>query len=211
MTMMITAFTSLPSITNNRILVISPRGVSHSTTNTRNPSTLLLPPPLTTSITSSTHPSSRLLQLSATITRDELSTMSKAEQYHLFGVESENQLALGIDVDDVLEYIGTKSDILTKFSTDLPHLATTNIEQEVNKFLLDGEMLDVMIKYEQRKREDPSWDPSSQYYSSSKGNNESPINTVINFVAQYGVYVVGAILVKDVVEGIMNKYNVGGG
>ena len=63
-------------------------------------------------------------------------------------------------------------------------------------------------KYEQRKREDPSWDPSSQY--SSKGN-ESPINTVINFVAQYGVYVVGAILVKDVVEGIMNKYNAGGG
>jgi hypothetical protein len=211
MTMMALSFTTLPSITNNRILIISSRDLSHSTTNTRNPSTLLPPPPLTTSITSSTHPSSSRLQLSATITRDELSTMSKAEQYHLLGVESENQLALGIDVDDVLEYIGTKSDILTKFSTDLPHLATaTNIEQEVNKFLLDGEMLDVMIKYEQRKRTDPSWDPSSQY-SSSKGGNESPINTVINFVAQYGVYVVGAILVKDVVEGIMNKYNAGGG
>jgi hypothetical protein len=208
---MISAFTSLPSITNNRILVISPRGVSHSTTKTRNPSTFLLPPPTTSMTSSTTQPSSSSsrLQLSATITRDELSTMSKAEQYHLFGVESENQLALGIDVDDVLEYIGTKSDILTKFSTDLPHLATT-VEQEVNKFLLDGEMLDVMIKYEQRKREDPNWDPSSQY-SSSKGNNESPINTVINFVAQYGVYVVGAILVKDVVEGIMNRYNAGGG
>jgi hypothetical protein len=133
--------------------------------------------------------------------------MSRTEQYQLFGVESEDQLALGIDVDDVLEYIGTKTDIMTKFSTDLPHLATATNEQEVNKFLLDGEMLDVMIKYEQRKREDPSWEPS-QY--SSKGN-ESPITKVINFVSQYVVYVVGAILVKDVVEVIMNKYNAGGG
>ena len=135
-------------------------------------------------------------------------------------------------MDDVLEYIGTRSDLMNKFMTDLPHLGSTTtttaaatttttdngsssnannsvVEQEVNKFLLDGEMLDIMIKYEQRKREDPTWEPEQQY---AAGNGElSPINTVINFVAQYGVYVVGAILVKDVVEVIINKYNAGGG
>jgi hypothetical protein len=161
--------------------------------------------------------------------------MSRAEQYQLLGVNSEEQLALGIDVDDVLEYIGTRSDLMNKFMTDLPHLGPTTtataattttdngssssssssnannsvVEQEVNKFLLDGEMLDIMIKYEQRKREDPTWEPEQQY-ATGKGES-SPINAVINFVAQYGVYVVGAILVKDVVEVIINKYNAGGG
>lgn len=174
---------------------------------------------------SSTQPSSSsLLPLRATITREELSTIPRAEQYQLLGVESGDQLALGIDVDDVLEYIGTKSDLMNKFMTDLPHLVSTTttttddngssnnnvndkVEQEVNKFLLDGEMLDIMIKYEQRKRDDPSWEP--QY--SSTGDESSIINKTINFVSQYGVYVVGAILVKDVVVGIMNKYNAGGG
>ena len=141
-------------------------------------------------------------------------------------------------MDDVLEYIGTRSDLMNKFMTDLPHLGPTTttttaatttttdngsssssssssnannsvVEQEVNKFLLDGEMLDIMIKYEQRKREDPTWEPEQQY-ATGKGES-SPINAVINFVAQYGVYVVGAILVKDVVEVIINKYNAGGG
>jgi len=46
--------------------------------------------------------------LQATMTADELNTMSKSEQYvTLLGVDDEEKLALGIDPDEVLEFIGT--------------------------------------------------------------------------------------------------------
>jgi hypothetical protein len=44
--------------------------------------------------------------LRATLTADELSTKSKQEQYRILGVEEE-KLALGIDPDEVLRFIGT--------------------------------------------------------------------------------------------------------
>ena len=52
---------------------------------------------------------SRTIQpLKATMTADELNTMSKSEQYvTLLGVDDEEKLALGIDPDEVLEFIGT--------------------------------------------------------------------------------------------------------
>lgn len=44
----------------------------------------------------------------ATMTADELNTMSKSEQLvTLLGVDDEEKLALGIDPDEVLEFIGT--------------------------------------------------------------------------------------------------------
>ena len=44
--------------------------------------------------------------VSATLTADELSTKSKEEQFQILGVEEE-KLAMGIDPDEVLEFIGT--------------------------------------------------------------------------------------------------------
>ena len=46
------------------------------------------------------------MPLHATLTADELNAMSKDEQFKILGVEEE-KLALGIDPDEVLEYIGT--------------------------------------------------------------------------------------------------------
>jgi hypothetical protein len=45
--------------------------------------------------------------LHATLTAEELSTMDKAEQLKALGVDSEERLALGIDPDEVLEFLGT--------------------------------------------------------------------------------------------------------
>ena len=46
--------------------------------------------------------------LQATMTAEELNTMSKSEQFvTLLGVDDEEKLALGIDPDEVLEFIGT--------------------------------------------------------------------------------------------------------
>jgi len=113
------------------------------------------------------------------------------------------KLALGIDPDEVLEYIGTREDLVVKFQNDIPKFTPEEVVVEVDKFLLDGEMLDLMIKYSQRKKEDPEWEPK---YAEV---DDSPFNAVVNFVSQYAIWIVGGILLKDVVVGIMNK-NAGG-
>ena len=73
-------------------------------------------PPLSPALSSQTSTSQqhytsqcRTIQpLQATMTADELNTMSKSEQYvTLLGVDDEEKLALGIDPDEVLEFIGT--------------------------------------------------------------------------------------------------------
>ena len=83
-----------------------------------------------------------------------------------------------------------------KFASDRP-LA----EKEVDKLLMDGEMLDLYIKYSQRKAEDPSWEPIMP-------REETPVQKVIGFVSQYAVYLVGGFLLKDVVVGVAKKNDV---
>ena len=74
-------------------------------------------------------------------------------------------------------------------------------EKEVDKLLMDGEMLDLYIKYSQRKAEDPNWEPIMP-------REESPVQKVIGFISQYAIYLVGGFLLKDVVVGIAKKNDV---
>lgn len=134
----------------------------------------------------------------STIAADELKSMSKEEQFKKLGVEEE-KLALGIDPDEVLQFIGTREDLTNKFQTDLPNLSGDKLEAEVDKFLMDGEMLDMMIKYSERKIEDPNWEP--QYAE----QDNSPMAQVMNFASQYAIYIVGGILAKDIVTSYMTR------
>jgi hypothetical protein len=142
--------------------------------------------------------------LHATLTADELNGMSKSEQVKLIlGVEDEDKIALGIDADEILEFIGTRDDLISKFQTDLPKLTPAEVATEVDKFLMDGEMLDVYIKYTQRKREDPSWEP---VYGNQQDAN--PVAKVVNFFSEYAIYIVGGILVKDFVVGYAEGHGI---
>ncbi|KAL7494776.1 hypothetical protein ACHAWT_003349 [Skeletonema menzelii] len=136
--------------------------------------------------------------LRATLTADELSTKSKEEQFQILGVEEE-KLALGIDADEVLQFLGTREDLVTKFQEDLPNLSSADLQAEVDKFLMDGEMLDMYIKYNQRKAEDPDWEPM---YAPE---NNSPLRKVVDFVSQYGFYLVLGVLAKDIIDGYIKK------
>jgi len=140
--------------------------------------------------------------LHATIASSELATMSKEEQLNALGVEEE-KLALGIDPDEVLEFVGTRDDLVAKFSADIPKFSPSEVEAEVDKFLMDGEMLDVFIKYNQRKAEDPDWEP---IYAPEP----SPFVKAVNFASQYAIWFVGAFLLKDVVSNYLNKDGGGG-
>jgi hypothetical protein len=52
------------------------------------------------------HGLSAIAPLKATLTAEELSEMSKEQQLEAIGVK-EDELALGIDADEVLQFIGT--------------------------------------------------------------------------------------------------------
>lgn len=60
-------------------------------------------------------------------------------------------------------------------------------------------MLDIFIKYNQRKAEDPDWEP---LYAPE---NNSPFRKAVDFVSQYGFYVVLGVLAKDIVDGYIKK------
>ena len=98
-----------------------------------------------------------------------------------------------------------REDLIVKFQNDIPKFTPDEVEREVDKFLLDGEMLDFMIKYSQRKKENPGWEP--QYAE----EDNSPFTAVVNFVSQYAIWIVGGIVLKDIVVGFMSKNNIGGG
>jgi hypothetical protein len=93
----------------------------------------------------------------------------------------------------------SREDLITKFQTDIPSFSRTDAEKEVDKFLMDGEMLDIYIKYNQRKAEDPDWEPM---YAPQ---DNSFFRQAVDFVSQYGFYVVLGVLAKDIIDGYINK------
>lgn len=105
------------------------------------------------------------------------------------------------------EYVkNSREDLISKFQSDIPKLSAdrTLAESEVDKFLLDGEMLDLYIKYSQRKREDPTWEP--QYAP----EDNSPIGKIASFASQYAIWIVGGLVLKDVITNFMSKSDGGG-
>lgn len=96
----------------------------------------------------------------------------------------------------------SREDLISKFQTDIPSLSPTELQTEVDKFLMDGEMLDIYIKYNQRKAEDPDWEPM---YAPE---DNSPLRKAVDFVSQYGFYVVLGVLAKDIIDGYIKQ---GGG
>ena len=96
-------------------------------------------------------------------------------------------------------HIFSREDLVSKFQTDIPTLSPTDLQTEVDKFLMDGEMLDIFIKYNQRKAEDPDWEP---LYAPE---NNSPFRKAVDFVSQYGFYVVLGVLAKDIIDGYIQK------
>lgn len=60
-------------------------------------------------------------------------------------------------------------------------------------------MLDLTIKYYQKKAEDPTWVP--QY----KEEDNSPLAVFFRVLSQYAVWIGAGIILKDVVTSYFNK------
>mmetsp|Transcript_6963 Transcript_6963/g.8475 ORF Transcript_6963/g.8475 Transcript_6963/m.8475 type:complete len:233 (+) Transcript_6963:118-816(+) len=84
------------------------------------------------------------------------SSMPSAEEtpYAKLGVK-EDQLALGVDPDDFLKWIGTREEIIEKFESDNESFTLERATEEVDRFLMDAEMINAWITYEKRKAANP--------------------------------------------------------
>lgn len=68
----------------------------------------------------------------------------------------EDQIAMGLNPQDVLSFLGTREDIIAKFLADNDNkFNRTMAEQEVDKFLMDYEMVSKSIAYKKWANENP--------------------------------------------------------
>ena len=99
--------------------------------------------------------------------------------------------------------IRRRDDLVTKFTADISD-PSTDVEKEVDKFLMDGEMLDMYIKYNQRIAEDPDWKPA--YADQGEGGWTETVGTLVTG----GIYLCGGILLKDAFDAYRNGAGGGG-
>lgn len=97
----------------------------------------------------------------------------------------EDQIALGINPEQVLEFIGTRDDIIERFKKDNTELDDERAQKEADKFMMDAEMVNMLMSYENRKSrgEIVSEGPEFDWF------------TVL--VGGYLVYVVASVILKQ--------------
>jgi hypothetical protein len=103
--------------------------------------------------------------------------------YEQIGIEKE-ALALGVDVDAVATYIGSKEGLIDRTLADIPSFTRAQAEAEVDKFLLDAEALNMMIQFNKMKAEDPD-------FVVPETDQDEGLFSFRNVVALYLVYVAG--------------------
>jgi len=68
----------------------------------------------------------------------------------------EDEIAIGIDPTEVLQWLGNRDDIIGKFMKDNKNMETDQAEAEIKRFMMDAEMVNAFIAYE-KKKADPNF------------------------------------------------------
>mmetsp|Transcript_11842 Transcript_11842/g.33987 ORF Transcript_11842/g.33987 Transcript_11842/m.33987 type:complete len:234 (+) Transcript_11842:190-891(+) len=78
----------------------------------------------------------------------------EVDPHDIIGVEPD-LLAIGIDPREFLEWIGTKDDLTKKIQSDFKSFSPERVEDEVGKFMMDAENVNMYIKYLKDRKENP--------------------------------------------------------
>lgn len=76
----------------------------------------------------------------------------QASAYERIGFP-EDKVAIGLDPQEIFKWLGTRDDLIAKFEKDNPKFDKERAALEVDKFMMDGEMVMNFVRYEQRKAE----------------------------------------------------------
>mmetsp|Transcript_115509 Transcript_115509/g.331537 ORF Transcript_115509/g.331537 Transcript_115509/m.331537 type:complete len:226 (+) Transcript_115509:109-786(+) len=82
------------------------------------------------------------------------SAMPVSDPYERIGI-TEEELAIGIDATEFLQWIGSKEELVQKFQRDNKGMDEARANAEVSKFMMDAEMVNAYIKFERDKVENP--------------------------------------------------------
>lgn len=82
------------------------------------------------------------------------SAITISDPYERIGV-SKDELAIGVDATEFLQWIGSKQELTDKFVRDNKGMSEENALEEVSKFMMDAEMVNAYIKFERDKVENP--------------------------------------------------------
>lgn len=113
----------------------------------------------------------------------------------------EDDIAIGVDPEEVLKHLGTRDDLLAKFQRDNKEFDEERAAQEVDKFIMDAEMVGMFINYEKKKVEGEGM--------SRRAEAESKLSDPSTW-ATYAVWIIGGAgfaYVKNVI--IEPKYRSG--
>lgn len=69
----------------------------------------------------------------------------------------EGKLAYGVKPSEIQKYIGTRQELIEKTLTDIPKFDRETAEKEVDKFLMDAEMVNMYIRYQKEVEKDPNF------------------------------------------------------
>lgn len=101
--------------------------------------------------------------------------------YEQLGIE-QGKLALGVKSSEVMQYIGTREDLITKTLADIPAFDRSQAEAEIDKFLMDAEMMNMYIQYGKEVERDPN-------FVVPDNEEDEGLFSVKNVVFAYGGYV----------------------
>mmetsp|Transcript_8159 Transcript_8159/g.9405 ORF Transcript_8159/g.9405 Transcript_8159/m.9405 type:complete len:248 (-) Transcript_8159:29-772(-) len=80
---------------------------------------------------------------------DSMSMSMAGSIYDRLGFK-EDQIGMNIDPEEVLQWIGDRDAMITRFMNDNDGLKKDEAEKEVDRFMMDAEMVKALITYEQK-------------------------------------------------------------
>lgn len=75
--------------------------------------------------------------------------------YGRLGIQ-EDEIAIGIDANEIFQWLGTRDEIIAKFMKDNKKMEQEQAEAEIKRFLMDAEVVNSFISYE-KKKADPNF------------------------------------------------------
>ncbi|GAX18982.1 hypothetical protein FisN_8Hh203 [Fistulifera solaris] len=132
----------------------------------------------------------------------ESSVTTAEEAFETIGIEQE-QLAIGIDPREFLNYIGTKQDLLQKTMNDIPSFDEERAKKEVEKFLLDKEAVGMYIQFQKMREQDPN------FVVPSEEERDEGLFSFRNILILYSIYLAYQILPNLFLTWVAKKQETG--
>jgi len=106
---------------------------------------------------------------------------SDPSEYERLGLR-EDQVAIGVNVTEALQWVGTREDMVQKVMDDMKLKNRTKAEEEADKFFMDEEMVILYIEYQKAKAENPDL--------KIPGEEDQGLFSFNNIVSAYLLYLV---------------------